>query len=86
MEIGRHPEADGLYVEKIDLGEADGPRTIVSGLVKYVTEEEMLNRDVVVLANLKPRALKGIMSHGMLLCASNEDHTVVVPLAPPQGR
>lgn len=41
------------------LSEADGPRTIVSGLVKYQTEEELLGREVVVLANLKPRALKG---------------------------
>ncbi|TFJ87351.1 hypothetical protein NSK_001683 [Nannochloropsis salina CCMP1776] len=85
LEISLHPEADGLYVEKIDLGEADGPRTIVSGLVKYQTEEELLGREVVVLANLKPRALKGITSHGMLLCASNEDHTVVKPLSPPPG-
>lgn len=52
-------------------------RTIVSGLVKYQTEEDLLNRDVIVLANLKPRAMRGVTSHGMLLCASNEDHSVV---------
>ncbi|KAM3573440.1 hypothetical protein VYU27_004619, partial [Nannochloropsis oceanica] len=65
--------------------EPSGARTIVSGLVKYQTEEQLLGREVVVLANLKPRALKGITSHGMLLCASNEDHTVVMPLSPPAG-
>ena len=85
VEIGRHPEADGLFVEKVDLGEADGPRTIVSGLVQFCTEEQLLNRKVVVLANLKPRALKGIMSAGMLLCASNADHTKVEPLVVPDG-
>lgn len=37
----RHPDADSLYVEQIDVGEAEGPRTIVSGLVKYVPLEEM---------------------------------------------
>jgi methionine--tRNA ligase beta chain len=85
VEIGKHPEADGLYVEKVDLGEKDGPRTIVSGLVQYCTTEQLLNRNVIVLCNLKPRALKGIMSAGMLLCSSNADHTQVEPLSPPQG-
>lgn len=37
----KHPDADALYVEHIDVGEAEGPRTIVSGLVKYVPLEEM---------------------------------------------
>lgn len=70
VEVSRHPDADSLYVEKIDLGESSGPRTIVSGLVNYVPLEEMKNRMVVVLANLKPASLRGIQSHGMVLCAS----------------
>ena len=72
VSIDKHPEADSLYVEKVDLGEATGPRTIVSGLVAYCTVEQLLNKHVTVLCNLKPRALKGIMSEGMLLCASNK--------------
>lgn len=79
-----HPDADTLYVEKVDVGEKE-PRTIVSGLVKYVSLEEMLHRDVIVLCNLKPRVMRGVTSQGMLLCASNEDHTRVDPLAPPSG-
>lgn len=85
VEIGKHPEADGLYVEKVDLAEPDGPRTIVSGLVQYQTVEQLLNTNVIVLCNLKPRALKGITSAGMLLCSSNADHTKVEPLRPPEG-
>ena len=54
------------------LGESE-PRTIVSGLVEFCTAEQLLNRKVVVLANLKPRAIKGITSCGMLLCASSPD-------------
>ncbi|CAM9693120.1 unnamed protein product [Heterosigma akashiwo] len=54
LEISKHPEADKLYVEKIDLGEASGPRTIVSGLVEYLREDELLGKEVIVLANLKP--------------------------------
>lgn len=59
-----------MYVEKIDLGEETGPRTIVSGLVNFVPIEQMQNRMVVILANLKPANLRGIASHGMVLCAS----------------
>ena len=85
MEISKHPEADSLFVEKVDVGEEGGPRTIVSGLVDFCKAEDLLNRDVIVLCNLKPRALKGITSAGMLLCASNEAHDQVEPLAPPAG-
>lgn len=66
------------------MGEAE-PRTIVSGLVKYVALEDMQQRAVLVLCNLKPRNMRGIKSHGMVLAASNEEHTVVEPLAPPPG-
>lgn len=78
----RHPDADSLYVEKIDVGEAE-PRTIVSGLVKYVPLEQMKDRLVVVICNLKPRNMRGVKSFGMLLAASNAEHTEVEPLLPP---
>ncbi|KAG5321859.1 SYYC protein, partial [Acromyrmex heyeri] len=84
IEVKRHPNADSLYVEKIDLGEPNGPRTIVSGLVNFVPLNEMENRMVIVLANLKPANLKGISSYGMVLCASVEEPTrQVEPLRPP---
>lgn len=70
VDVKKHPDADSLYVEKIDLGENNGPRTIVSGLVNYVPIEEMQDRMVLVLANLKAANLRGIPSHGMVLCAS----------------
>lgn len=78
VEISKHPEADSLYVEKVDIGEPTGPRTIVSGLVQFCPIETLQNKAVVVLCNLKPRPLKGITSFGMLLCASNADHTQVI--------
>jgi len=88
VEVSKHPEADSLYVEKVDVGEPEGPRTIVSGLVAYCTVEQLLNRNVVVLCNLKPRPLKGITSFGMLLCASTkegEEKSAVEPLLVPEG-
>lgn len=69
VEVSKHPDADALYVEKIDLGEA-APRTVVSGLVNFVPIEEMQNRMVVVLCNLKPAKMRGNESQGMVLCAS----------------
>ncbi|KAJ8681572.1 hypothetical protein QAD02_017364 [Eretmocerus hayati] len=84
VDVQRHPDADSLYIEKIDLGEDSGPRTIVSGLVNYVPIEEMKDRMVVVLANLKAANLRGVSSHGMVLCASvGEPTKAVEPLKPP---
>lgn len=53
IDIGKHPDADSLYVEKIDCGEQN-PRTVVSGLVNHIPIEEMRDRIVMVLCNLKP--------------------------------
>ncbi|CAB1110734.1 unnamed protein product [Ectocarpus sp. CCAP 1310/34] len=84
LECSKHPDADSLYVETIDFGEGE-PRTIVSGLVAYVPEDEMRGRMVVGLCNLPSRAMRGVTSSGMLLCASNDDHSSVDPLSPPEG-
>jgi len=84
VEVQRHPDADALYVEKIDLGEGT-PRTVVSGLVQFVPESAMLNRLVVVLCNLKPVKMRGIESSAMVLCASIDDPRQVEPLDPPAG-
>jgi methionine--tRNA ligase beta chain len=69
VSVEKHPDADGLYVEQVDCGEAS-PRTIISGLVRYMTAEELMGRRVVVLCNLKPSKMRGIVSEGMLLAAS----------------
>ncbi|KAF2880193.1 hypothetical protein ILUMI_25994 [Ignelater luminosus] len=84
VEVSRHPDADALYVEKIDLGE-EKPRTVVSGLVNFIPIEEMENRMVVVLCNLKPAKMRGIESQGMVLCASVDDPKQVEALIPPEG-
>ncbi|PVU84908.1 hypothetical protein BB560_007220 [Smittium megazygosporum] len=68
--IERHPDADSLYVEQIDLGEEGGPRTVVSGLVNYIPIEEMKDRMVIAVCNLKPAKMRGIESRAMVLCAS----------------
>lgn len=84
VEVSRHPDADSLYVEKIDCGDPNtGPRTVISGLVKHVPIEEMKDRNVLVLCNLKPAKIRGILSEGMVMCASSEEKVEL--LEPPQG-
>lgn len=83
LSVEKHPDADSLYVESVDFGEATGPRTIVSGLVKYLQPEEIKGRLVLALCNLKPATMRGVQSNGMLLCASTE--TSVELLQAPEG-
>ena len=72
VECQKVEKADKLLCSKIDLGEG-APRTIVSGIAKYYTPEEMVGKQVIVVTNLKPVKLRGIESQGMVLCASDEN-------------
>lgn len=71
LSVENHPDAEALYVLKVDAGEAE-PRTVCAGLRKYLTPDELTNRMAVLVANLKPAKLRGIESHGMLLAADAE--------------
>lgn len=79
----KHPDADSLYVSTIDMGDETGPRTVCSGLVNHIPLEEMQDRLVVVVANLKPVKMRGIKSAAMVLCAAND--TSVEFVNPPEG-
>ena len=86
--VKKHPEADSLYVESIDIGEEE-PRTVCSGLVKYMTEDEIRGATIIVIVrqlsyhmlagkadpqcNLKPVTMRGVKSYAMLLCASSKE-------------
>lgn len=76
VEAWKHPSADKLYCEKIDVGDASGPREIASGLVPYFTVEQMQQRRCIVVANLKPAKLAGFVSNGMVLCATSAEGKV----------
>jgi methionyl-tRNA synthetase len=70
VKIERHPKADKLYIEHLETGEGEG-RTIVSGLVPFYKEEELLGKKIIVAYNLKPAKLRGVESKGMLLAAGD---------------
>ncbi|KAF8403921.1 hypothetical protein HHK36_012027 [Tetracentron sinense] len=80
----KHPFEDSLLVEEIDLGDVK-LRQVVSRLAKYCSPDELTNRWVILITNVKPGKLRGEMSEGLVLCASNKDHTIVEPLLPPEG-
>eukprot|EP00526_Cylindrotheca_closterium_P009740 CAMPEP_0113639960 /NCGR_PEP_ID=MMETSP0017_2-20120614/20970_1 /TAXON_ID=2856 /ORGANISM="Cylindrotheca closterium" /LENGTH=432 /DNA_ID=CAMNT_0000551213 /DNA_START=20 /DNA_END=1318 /DNA_ORIENTATION=- /assembly_acc=CAM_ASM_000147 len=82
VKVWAHPDAEKLFCEEIDVGE-EMPRQIASGLRPFYKDEELLNRRVIVLCNLKSRKLVGFPSHGMVMCASNADHTKVECMEPP---
>ncbi|MEG1637296.1 MAG: methionine--tRNA ligase, partial [Cellulosilyticaceae bacterium] len=75
IECDRVPKADKLLVSKIKIGEE--VRQIVSGIAAYYTPEEFVGKKVVVVTNLKPVKLRGIMSEGMVLCASDDAGNLV---------
>jgi methionyl-tRNA synthetase len=75
--IEDHPNADKLYVVTIEDG-PDSTRTVCAGLKGIYEKEQLLGKQVVFVANLKPRKLRGIMSEGMILAADDGDGKVSV--------
>ncbi|MEA4928726.1 MAG: methionine--tRNA ligase [Candidatus Limiplasma sp.] len=69
--------SDKLLKLRLSLGAAAPERTVVSGIAKFYTPETMVGRQVVLVANLKPAKLRGILSEGMILCASDAADTTL---------
>ena len=79
LAVEDHPNADKLMVLRVDLGE-EAPRTLVAGLKDYYTNEDLAGKLVVVLSNLEPASLRGVVSNGMLLAAQEGDKVVILTL------
>lgn len=71
ISVEDHPNADRLYVIQLDL--AGSRRQVVGGLKASYTKEELVGKKVILLANLKPVKLRGVLSQGMLLAESQGD-------------
>lgn len=76
LKVEDHPNADRLLVFTVAAGEEE--RTICAGVKGHVDPAEMVGRDIVIVANLKPISLRGVMSQGMLLAVQDGD--AVIPL------
>ena len=66
-------DTDKLMRLTVGLGEADGPRTIVAGIARHYQAPDLVGKNIVVVANLEPAKLRGILSQGMLLAAGQGD-------------
>ena len=75
VNVEDHPNADRLYVVKLDDG-TDSQRTICAGIKEYYSSEDLMGKTVVFVANLKPRPLRGVVSEGMMLAADDGDGAV----------
>lgn len=72
LEVNDHPNADKLYIIKVDTGEK---RTIVAGIKTSYNKEELVGKKIIVVCNLEPREIRGIKSEGMLLAVDACDST-----------
>ena len=79
----KHPKADKLLVFQVKMGTEK--RQIISGVAEHFTPEEMVGKKVAVVANLKPRKLRGLESKGMILFADNGDKLELVKTDAPDG-
>jgi len=70
VEVNDHPEAEKLYVLKVDLGEEE-PRTIVTNIKSFYPYDKMMGRKLLVVSNLKPANFRGVKSFGMLMAAED---------------
>lgn len=70
------PGADKLYKLIVDIGREE--RILVAGIKQHYGKEELPGRKVLVLTNLEPKTIKGVISHGMILCAHTEDRSQLV--------
>ncbi len=80
--IQKHPDSTKLYIEEVDLGNGE-IRKVASGLQEFVPIEQLENKLVVILCNLKEKKVGGYPSYGMVLCASSADGKACEPLIPP---
>jgi methionine--tRNA ligase beta chain len=86
INVEKHPNADRLFVEKVDIGQAE-PINVVSGLVGQVTLEELQDRLALFVVNLKPAVMFKVKSQGMILVCKRVDGetTMLEPLVVPQS-
>jgi methionyl-tRNA synthetase len=75
------PKSKKLYQLHVDVGDL-GTRQIVSGIAPYYTPEQLIGKQIVIIANLKPAKLMGVESQGMLLAASTEADGTLALLTP----
>ncbi|MCD6583119.1 MAG: hypothetical protein J7K71_00305 [Candidatus Omnitrophica bacterium] len=76
LEVSDHPNAEKLYLLKVDIGERI--IQLVAGLKQWYTSKDLQGKLIVVVVNLEPKKLRGFLSQGMLLAAQSHDKVVLI--------
>ena len=84
IEVNDHPNADRLYILKVDFG--DFQRQIVTGLKSYYKPEELLGKYIIVIINLEPKMFRGVESQGMLLAAEDKEGNLALLIPDPSKK
>jgi len=77
-EVKEHPNADKLYLIQVEVG--GETKQLVAGIRKAYTKEELVGKKVIVVNNLEPATIRGEVSNGMLLAASDEQGMAILSL------
>jgi len=78
LEVNPHPDAEKLYLLKVDIGEK--VIQMVAGIKPFYTPEQLENKLIVVLTNLEPKNIRGVSSEGMILAAQDKDDVSLIVL------
>ena len=76
MKVELHPNADRLWLLRVRIGEEE--REIVAGIRQFYPADKLVGKKVVVVSNLEPATIRGVVSEGMLLAASANDRVVLI--------
>ena|SRR3989344_5567687 len=82
LDVKDHPNAEKLYILKVNFGEEIGKRTIVTGLRDYCTKEHLKGKSAIFILNLEPKIFRGVKSEGMILAAESHYPEKVCILVP----
>ena len=76
--VKEHPNANKLYVFLLEMGPEENDRQIVAGIKPYYKEDELIGKQITIIANLEHKEIRGIRSQGMLLAAEDGENPVAL--------
>lgn len=76
LEVEEHPKADKLYVIELDVGE-EKKRTVAK-IRGHYSKEELIGKKVIIINNLEPTNIRGVVSSGMILCAKEAEKLFLI--------
>ena len=85
IEAEKLDKSDKLLKLRLSLGDTEPERTVLSGIAEFYTPGKMIGKQVVLVKNLKPVKIRGVLSEGMILCSSDKDDTALKIVSPESG-